>query len=181
MEIFADVKELSLSSRDGFKLDMNNVCSSPTVITGTEVGINFSQANVLGDHKHNIEQLNYNWYPQFAKSITPSQITIKYDSLLTNFTGIFVKDARFTINSSTNRLKFTGSNVILNNNMVAWSATFDIAPSNPGLVLVDTEQESKKIMSLTDLLLKLKQAGLNVAMQQVINNKVLLYFKKIAK
>ena len=178
--LWGDVKSAAYTTEDGLTMFFNSVCLPATTITGTAVGIDFTNADLLADPAQSIRQLNYGWYPQFAITKNAAkQPAIQYDSLLTAFTGLFVKEARLKVPFGKDTLRFTGSNLIINNFLIAGYMALPLAPIKANAVLVTGKNGKQQGITVNRLLAVLKGSGLTDLLTKVIDGQVFVYFRKL--
>jgi hypothetical protein len=189
-KIFADIKttrqtSTNYTSRDGLKMDFNNICFPHSVITGTHIAIDFNQASLLTCHQQNIEQIDYSLYPQLVKTVpvkkndiskSASSQAIHYDTLLTEFTGLLIKNASFNIPLGKEMLIVNASNIILNNKLIAGSIIFEILSDKMAEIRL-VNGRTKKIQ-IVELLSALKKIGLPNIKTSVIKKQLFVYFEK---
>jgi hypothetical protein len=162
-----------------------DACLQPSVITGTTLGIDFDNTILYSAQLQTMYGYDCTPYPQFAKDTSaykaypPKKWTL-YDTLFTHFTGLVIRDARFTLPDGKTVLLFKGKDVIINNCVVAGCLVADLAADNAGKVLLNMADGKGKTMAIADLLLVLKKAGLNDFMTKIDKKQLLVYFKKVA-
>lgn len=143
-EVWADIKSAKYTSDNGLDMTFNSVCIPPSVITGTTILIDFTKARLLAARTAKNEEL---------------------ESLPTNFTGLFVKDARLSITTGKDTLQLKASDLIINNFLIAGYISLKRTSSYP--------------VPLPTLVSVLKKSGLTSLKTKIIGNELLIYFKKL--
>ncbi|SHM95321.1 hypothetical protein [Mucilaginibacter sp. OK098] len=187
--ILADISDLECSTGAGFTGKIHGICSSTSEITGTGIILDFTQGRLITTHDMAEELLEQHNFPLFETKPVKAQYDrkklypkpeIKYDSLLTNFSGLLIEDAvlHFSFKNST---LYSGSKALLvNNKVIAGSMEFNVEPAENGdkKYFKLKNQNQELLTSIPELEGYLKGIGLNQIKLVKTKSTLIIYFKK---
>ncbi|MDB5087512.1 MAG: hypothetical protein JWR09_1506 [Mucilaginibacter sp.] len=187
--ILADISEAECSTGAGFTGKIHSICSSSSEIAGTGIILDFTQGKLITTNDMAEELLEQNNFPLFEIKPVTAQYTrkknfqkpeIKYDSLLTNFSGLVIEDAVLHFSFKNCTLYSDSQTLLVNNKMIAGSMEFNIEPAENGdkkyFKLKNHNQEL--LTSVPELEGYLKGIGLNQIKLVKTKSTLIIYFKK---
>jgi hypothetical protein len=188
--ILADVSEVKYSNNEGFSVSMNNVCFTPSEITGTGIMFLFSNATLTNPNLEYPDKLELYNYPLFIMDsmVENSKLIIgdlyNYDTLLTNFSGLFIKSGTFTIPFKKKKITANGSNIILNNQLISGTIlfqTFGLTDSKTTPIKIQLGANEKITLNTTveELEKYFKSIGLTDFKIEIEDGQLKMYFKKV--
>jgi hypothetical protein len=131
--ILTETSSLNYSTSDGLDVFIKDVCLNSTEIAGTGILLNFNKAQIIGSLKKHYNLLEYYNYPLFVTDSISEHIgdfgidnfmRYVYDTLLTNFSGLFIQVATLNIPIKNKVISAQGSNLIINNKLISGTIIF---------------------------------------------------------
>jgi hypothetical protein len=184
-EIWANFSQGRFTSESALEITISRVCMPPSVIGGSLTGIDFNTAVLLTDPTQTSHEFDYAQFPQMVnrsgnKGRKAGVGAVQYDTLLTRFSGLMVKEANLKVPAGTGFFMLKAQNVIVNNRLIAGLISVNAAQKIPGKVLVTQANGTDKAINIIEFLALLKKAGLNDVVTRVDGKLFNVYFKKIA-
>lgn len=193
--ILAETSSLKYSTSYGLDVFIKDVCINRTEIAGTGILLNFNKALLISSQKKHYNILEYNNYPLFVTDSVSVYIRdfgignitrYVYDTLLTNYNGLFIQRATLNIPFKNKIISAQGSNIIINNKLISGTILFQTeglsdSKSMPSKIVLRID-ETTIIETTID---ELEQYFRNISIKEFKfvkeSDQLKLYFKKTSQ
>lgn len=188
--ILAEIPKLKYSTSDGLNVFIKDVCINRTEIAGTSILLHFTNASLISSLNKSHNLLEYHNYPSFVNDssffqgqpMVPPYYNYESDSLLFNFTGLFVESAILNIPYKNKVITTIGMEIFLNNNFISGKfilPTEEFSDSQTIPSKINIVVDESRIETTSDELLQyFKKIGLNDIKFINEEGKLKVHFKK---